>query len=356
MSDEVHMRKLVTARYITDISPIDGADRIERVGVDGWNVVSEKGVHSKGTMVLFFEIDSFLPKSDDRFESFMKFGERTFEGVVGHRIKTVRLRGVYSQGIILPLSLFPEIVDPQSDTDYSEVLGIVKWEAAQESGEGMGYQGDTKGERPYFIPKTDQERIQNLYGKLVNSDLVNEVFVGTLKLDGSSVTVFQDPETEMLGYCSRNKELKPEFGKEVDQQGKFFQGVTNSNLFEKVVALHNLTGDYYAIQGELVGAGVQGGYEKFVKYQVFAYNIYNITMQQYVDYSTFGFFCRELDIQKCPEIYESEKILQHSLDDILKMAEGESIIAPMREGIVWKQLNGTAQFKAISNKFLEKKG
>lgn len=350
------MRKLVTVRYINDIQSIDGADKIERVLVDGWSIVSEKGRHSVGDLVLFFEIDSFLPKSDIRYESFMKFGERTFEGVVGHRIKTVRLRGVYSQGIILPLSLFPEITVPQLDTDYSELLGIVKWEAPQESGEGMGYQGDAKGERPYFIPKTDQERIQNLYGKLSTSDLADKYFVGTLKLDGASTTVFQHPDTGEVGLCSRNKELKLEFDKEPAQQGKFFQGAVNSGLFEKVKQLHELTGDYYAIQGELVGAGVQGGYEKFVKYQVFAYNIFNITIGQYVPYETFSFFCKNLDIQMCPVIYEQTKVLQLPLQDILTMAEGESIIAPMREGVVWRELYGNHSFKAVSNKYLDKKG
>jgi RNA ligase (TIGR02306 family) len=350
------MRKLVTVRYINDIQSIDGADKIERVLVDGWNIVSEKGKHSVGDLVLFFEIDSFLPKSDSRYESFMKFGERTFEGVVGHRIKTVRLRGVYSQGIILPLSLFQEIVDPQLDTDYSELLGIVKWEAPQESGEGMGYQGDTKGERPYFIPKTDQERIQNLYSKLSNSDIADKYFVGTLKLDGSSCTVFQHPDTGEVGLCSRNRELKLEFDKDPDQQGKFFQGAVNSGLFEKVKQLNGLTGDYYAIQGELVGAGVQGGYEKFVKYQVFAYNIYNITNHSYVSYAVFKEYASILDLQICPEICNRVKILECPLNEILTMAEGASIIAPMREGVVWKELHGSTQFKAVSNKYLDKKG
>lgn len=349
------MRKLVTVRQISDITPIEGADRIECVKIDGWNVVSEKGVHRKGTQVLFFEIDSFLPKEDSRFESFMKFGERIFNGVAGHRVKTVRLRGVYSQGIILPLSLFPEISQPELDTDYSELLGVVKWEAAQESGHSMGYQGDAKGTRPHFLPKTDQERIQNIYKKLVNDpNVVNSTFVGTLKLDGSSITVYMHPETKEVGLCSRNIELKLEFEKEVQDQGKFFQGAVNSDLFNKVKDIYDRTGQCVAIQGELVGPGIQGNFEKFDTYQVFAFNIYNISEGCYLPYYKFEVACETFDIKCCPEVTESTQVLLKPLEEILRLSEGKSIINKMREGIVWKQVEGTVQFKAISNKYLEK--
>ena len=118
-------RKLVTVHNITYIKPIEGADRIEEVSVDGWSVVAQKGIHTIGDTVLYFEIDSFLPASDARFESFMKFGTRTFEEVLGHRIKTVRLKGVYSQGVIMPLNEFPELKDVMlfEDFDFSELIG-----------------------------------------------------------------------------------------------------------------------------------------------------------------------------------------------------------------------------------------
>lgn len=353
------MRKLVSIREIKSISPIEGADRIEVVQIDGWQVVAQKGIHSVGDVVVYFEIDSFLPQSDSRYESFMKFGTRTFDGVVGHKVKTVRLKGVYSQGIIMPLKEFPEIVDPQFDTDYSELLGIAKWEMF----EGTGYQGDAKGNFPWFIPKTDQERIQNLYGKLSQTH-VDKEFVGTLKMDGSSITVFyvNRGDDTPFGLCSRKLELKipdvvgKDIGEDFDvsQEGKFFQGAWNSDLFWKVLHLHKIYGGYYAIQGELVGAGIQGNFEKFDKYQVFAYNIFDIEKQEYVDYETFKAMCEEVGIEICPEIYPAQKVLQKPIKEILEMADGKGLKAAHREGLVFKQLDGTCQFKVISNTYLEK--
>lgn len=356
------MRKLVTVRKITDIQSIEGADRIVEVWVDGWSVVCQKGIHTIGDTVLYFELDSFLPESDKRFESFMKFGTRTFDGVVGHRIKTVRLKGVYSQGIIMPLSEFPEITSSEEDTDYSEVIGIVKWEAPQERGEGMGYQGDKKGDFPWFIRKSDQERIQNLYGKLVNTHKDKE-FVGTLKMDGSSITVGyvngERYDNKEFFYCSRNQELKmPDFGKEdfkCENVGKFYQGAAKSDLFVKAYMLHSLFGGYYAIQGELVGAGVQGNFEKFDTYQVFAYNIFDIEKQEYVDYKTFENMAKTVNLQTVPVVYGANTVLIHDLKDILEWSNlGKVLNADYIEGIVYKQVDGNCQFKVINNRYLEK--
>ena len=347
------MRKLVSVRTISDIQPIPGADVIEQVSIDGWVVVAQKGIHTIGDTVLYFEIDSFLPQTDPRFESFMKFGTRTFDGVVGHRVKTVRLRGVYSQGIIMPLVEFPEIVELIEDHDYSETVGVIKWERSEET----GMIGDAKGSFPSFLRKSDQERIQNLYGKLSNSNLATELFVGTMKMDGSSITVFHyPPEYQedgcVTGYCSRNQQL--EFPEEGQDAGKFYQGADKSGLFSKVTKLHELYGSYYAIQGELVGPGIQGNFEKFDQYQVFVYNIFDIQKQQYVDYGTFAEMAEAIDLQICPVVYEATPILSQPLETILAMANGKGVINSYREGIVFKQLSGTTQFKVISNKYLAK--
>jgi RNA ligase (TIGR02306 family) len=360
------MRKLVTVRRISNILPIKEADMIEEVVVDGWSVVAQKGIHSIGDAVIYFEIDSFLPQSDRRFESFMKFGTQTFEGNIGHRVKTKRLRGVYSQGIIIPLHEFPEISVAVHDTDYSELLGVVKYEKQ----EVTGYNGDTKGTFPWFLRKSDQERIQNVYNKLSNSEYADEYFVGTLKMDGSSVTVYHlsdDTETtlryidndkegqQLYGVCSRNQELKLDLETPLSDQGKFIQGVINSDLIDKCRQLTEIYGGSYAIQGELVGAGIQGGFEKFEQYQVFAYNIFDIDVQEFVSYSTFEDMAKRVNLQTVPVVYEPTEILKKPLSEILEMADGAGLKASYREGIVWKQvLGGNLQFKAISNKYLSK--
>lgn len=357
------MRKLVTVRVIDDIQPIENADAIEKLVIGGWNVVAQKGLHSVGDSVVYFEIDSFLPQTDLRFDSFMKFGTNLFEGNVGHRVKTKRLRGVYSQGIVIPVSEFPEIIDPQPDTDYAELVGVVKYEKQ----EVTGYTGDAKGSFPWFLRKSDQDRIQNVYGK-ISQQCQDELFVGTLKMDGSSITVFAVDKNKYvpdstdvvgvdiaIGYCSRNQQLKmPENLDDLESTGKFYQGVYNSNLFMKAAELCAATGKSLAIQGELVGAGIQGNFEKFEKYQVFAYNIYDVDAGEFVDYSTFLEYAKLVDLQIVPEVYRPQAILTKPVGEIVSMADGKGLLANYREGVVWKQLNGNCQFKAISNKYLEK--
>lgn len=97
-------RKLVTIRQISAIDPIPNADAIEVLTVDGWKVVAKKDVHKVGEHVLYFEIDSFLPVKEE-FEFLRKSSYKKLEdGTEGFRLKTVRLRGVCSQGLVIPLS------------------------------------------------------------------------------------------------------------------------------------------------------------------------------------------------------------------------------------------------------------
>ena len=360
------MRKLMTVRTIDNILPIKDADMIEQLVIDGWNVVAQKGIHSVGDIIVYFEIDSFLPIEDVRFETFMKFGVNTFEGKQGHRVKTKRLRGVYSQGIVIPLKEFPEIVEPLPDTDYAELFGVVKYEKQ----EVTGFSGDAKGTFPWFLQKSDQDRIQNVYGRLSNSDLADKEFVGTLKMDGSSITVFAVdkskyvPDSEdvvgvdiAIGYCSRNQQLKMPYTSEdgwFEKTGKFYQGASNSDLFVKVAELCSITGKSLAIQGELVGQGIQGNFEKFEKYQVFAYNIFDVDAGKFVDYKTFLEYAAMVDLQIVPEAYPAQTILGKGVAEIVAMADGKGLLANYREGIVWKQVDGDCQFKAISNKYLDK--
>jgi RNA ligase (TIGR02306 family) len=343
------MRKLVSLRTVADIQPIEGADRIEKVIVDGWALVAQKGIHEVGKEVLYFEIDSFLPESDLRFESFMPFGIRTLNGIRGHRVKTKKLRGVYSQGVLMPISEFPEIENPEFDVDYSEIIGVVKYERDEVTGNS----GNARGNFPSDIPKSDQERIQNLYGKIKG---ITEKYVGTLKMDGSSITVYyrrdKDGENHELGLCSRKIEL--DISNDIASAGKFEQGAFNSGLFDKVKALSDSMGYSLAIQGELVGPGIQGNFEKFDTYKVFAYNIFVMDEGRFMNFGEFQSACLTADIETVPVIYEECEVLTKPLSEILTMAEGKSINNSYREGIVWKQVDGTRQFKAISNKYLAK--
>ena len=180
------MRKLVSVRTVGQITPIENADAIECISVDGWQVVAKKGEFKEGDKCVYFEIDSFLPTDDVRFSFLAKNGTKTdSDGVERVRLRTIRLRGQISQGLALPLHLFPEIVGllHTNQEDFSETVNVIKYEQPEKA---LGRAA--AGTFPWWIRKTDEERIQNCYGRFarVHKDTM---FVPTLKLDGMSTTI-----------------------------------------------------------------------------------------------------------------------------------------------------------------------
>lgn len=175
------MRHLATICKIEEVQPIENADSIEKVRVKEWWVVAQKGTFMPGSKCIYFEIDSFLPLLP-QFDFLLK-GTKPKKMLVdgkeieGLRLKTVRLRGQISQGLVIPLSEFFD-TDMEIGEDVSENLNILKWEPPIPA----NLSGVMKGFFPGFIPKTDEERIQNC------SDLLEkhkgEIFYITEKLDG----------------------------------------------------------------------------------------------------------------------------------------------------------------------------
>ena len=180
-------RKLVSIQRIHRIDPIAKADAIECVTIHGWELVAKKGEFAVGDLCVYFEIDSFLPE-DPRYE-FLK-DLKNHQGRKGYRLKTIRLRGQVSQGLALPLCMFPEITNPIELDEVTDLLNVIKYDnSIAQSGNKPGLKaGSTAGKFPHFIPKTDQERIQNLSDWFTRySDVEWEE---TLKLDGSSCTMY----------------------------------------------------------------------------------------------------------------------------------------------------------------------
>lgn len=120
-------RKLASIRSIVNIEPIDGADNIVCATVDGWKLVTQKSNNFQiGDLVIYFEIDSFLPVTE-KFEFLRKSSYRKMGDEEGFRIKTIKLRGQVSQGLILPLTEF-DITNPEEGLDLTETLRVKKWD------------------------------------------------------------------------------------------------------------------------------------------------------------------------------------------------------------------------------------
>ena len=335
-----NLRKLASIRKISHIQSIPGADMIELAIVDGWKVVVAKNVgHKVGDMVVYCEIDSFLPIKEE-FEFLRKSSyKKMSDGTEGFRLRTIKLKGQVSQGLILPLK---DLQLPNKDLievgmDVTKELGIIKYEPPIPA----ELSGKVKGLFPSFLRKTDEERIQNLSDEYEN--LKQHKFYVTEKLDGSSATFYY--KDGMFGVCSRNLEL-------LESEGNTFWKVARQLDLENKMRDFGLN---ISIQGELIGSNVNGNIYKLNYHDVKFFNVFDIDNQEYYDLDMFKSVCNRLGVKTVPILDEKFK-LPDNIDVLLLQAEGKSVINENsdREGLVIRSLDRKTSFKVISNKFLLK--
>ncbi|RYP28893.1 hypothetical protein DL767_006988 [Monosporascus sp. MG133] len=379
-------RKLVTVRKVAAVHPIKGADRTEAVEVDGWTCVAGTGQFKAGDLAVFFEIDSFLPAGDSRW-TYLADKFITYDGERGFRIKSSRMRGQISQGILAPLDDFPEILAAWVDleirhgrreaerllreTAFDGLLGVKKFEAtvAATTTTGVSTRKSDQIPMPEFIPRTDQERVQNLPD--VFEKWGDEIFQETVKMDGSSMTVYfvrnDNPLTDKLaplgtegkqtaaqpngrvGVCSRNVE-KPE-----SQGGYFWTSAKENALPEKLSRLNR----NIALQGELCGSSIQKNFEGFPLgfHDFFVFAAWDIDERRYMKPKETEALVGRIGLKHVPIVgYRRLGDIARNVEEILARAEGIGINGKKREGIVLKHVDGRFSFKTISNSYLLKHG
>jgi RNA ligase (TIGR02306 family) len=333
------MRKLATIRCIAEIRAIPDADAIECAVVDGWTVVVKKGEFKVGDPVIYCEVDSWIPHA---LAPFLSKGREPseFEGIRGERLRTVRLRKQLSQGLILPLSV-AGFMEYFVGMDVSERLGIIKYEPPVPA----QLAGVVKGAWPSAVPKTDEERIQNLVSEWPQlKELDWEV---TEKLEGSSMTVAMI-DNEFI-VCSRNLNLKETEGNTLWAMARKYE------LEDK---FRNWGLDNLAIQGELIGEGVQGNHYGIKGQDFFVYSIYDIAKGQYLSPMARRDLVAQLGLRHVPVVSTATKVDALNVEDVLASADGTSMLNPakLREGLVFKALDSQAHWKAVSNQYLLKHG
>jgi RNA ligase (TIGR02306 family) len=334
------MRKLATVRKITKLTPIEGADKIELATIDGWNVIVAKDVgHKVGDQVVYCEVDSFLPIKPE-FEFLRKSSYRKLaDGSEGFRLKTMKMRGVVSQGLILPMSVLGGAVGFADGMEVTKMLGITKWDPPLPA----NLAGKVKGYFPSFIPKTDEERIQNF--KEEYEDMKNHEFYVTEKLDGSSATFYF--YEGRFGVCSRNLELA-----ETDDNS-FWKVAREMELEDRLRMTGN---DGIAIQGELIGEGIQKNPYGLKGQTVRFFSAFDINTQSKINFHRFEELITEtLQLQTVPILHRYLN-LPDTIEQVIAGADGASLLnnKTAREGLVYRTFDRKYSFKAISNKFLLK--
>jgi RNA ligase (TIGR02306 family) len=263
-------RKLVTIRQISELTAIKGADFIELAHIDGWQCVVKKGEFKQGDLGVYFEIDSFLPV-EDRYEFLRKNSfKRLGDGKEGFRLKTIRLKKQISQGLLLSLATFPELENVSLGDEVTEQLNVVKYETPIPP----QLKGKMEGSFPGFIPKTDEERIQNLPDHFLKYRDID--FECTIKLDGTSATYYW--RDGKFGVCSRNWELKEDF------DNLYWKIAKKYRLDDMLTNFGEERGRSIALQGEIVGEGLGDptNPEKIKGHMFFLFNIYDIDRGRYL--------------------------------------------------------------------------
>jgi len=345
------VRKLATIEKISAINPIPDADQIERATIRGWNVVVKKGEHKIGELVVYMEIDSLVPERPE-FE---------FLRPRGFRIRTIKLRGQVSQGIIFPLSILPDAVQKMIEKaetfegkynsegfDVTDVLDVIKYEPPIPA----ELAGQVLGNFPSHSIKTDEERIQNLIDHY--EDYKKEEWIATEKVDGTSMTAFI--YNGVFGISSRNLNLKE------TETNTFWKVAREIKLEEKMRKYMEENGlESLTLQGELLGEGIQKNKYRFKGQQVLWFRAFDPIKYQFFPFEVFWeMISMKMNLRAVPMVDWNFK-LPEKYEDLILYADGESkLCQTAREGVVFVAKNplyddnGRLSFKVISNKFILK--
>jgi RNA ligase (TIGR02306 family) len=332
-------RKMAIIRKIEEIKAIPAADKIVAYRVGGWWVVDSIDKYIVGDLAVYLEIDSWVPTE---LAPFLSKGKepREFEGIKGERLRTVKLRGQLSQGLLLDRRIaLDHVAQIEEGMDVSELLNIVKWERPMNA----QLAGMAKGNFPTQIPKTDQERVQNLNNEIASAVESGLQFEVTEKLEGSSMTCYLIDG--VFGVCSRNLDLKE------TEDNTFWQVARRDDIEDKmkICRLND-----FAIQGELIGPGIQGNIYKLNNPEFRVFDMYDIKAGAYLYPHDRRAQIMVMGLQHAPLLLVDKDLGVGSIDEILQSAEGKSKLNDRqeREGIVFKEVNGGMSFKAISNSYL----
>jgi len=382
-------RKLASIRKVAEIKPIDGADNIELAIVDGWQCIVKKGDFQPDDFCVYFEIDSFLPLRDE-FEFLRKYSYKEMAGRGGFRLKTLRLRGQISQGLLMRVGDFKEIKRIAVEgLDVTDDLKVIKYEPPQKPVKGSTITNLPQANFPEFVRKTDLERVQNIWRRIQGCE---ETFEVSIKLDGTSCTFYW--KDGKFGVCSRNWEIRDDnslwsktrsilslafnilkasvtlkFSRIPAIRSRFKINGPNNVYWEMankygIRDILKAYGENVAIQGEIVGENIQCNPEKIKGHEFYLFDVFDIDKQRYYSpverdrFHAASFYCRDNpSIHHMPILdgIDDKKITDFkTINDILEYAEGPSVKGEMREGLAFKSYTSNLRFKVVSNQYLLK--
>lgn len=382
-------RALAYVVTIDEIKPIEGYDRVEYARTNGWWVIIGKNDNLQvGDKCVYFEVDSKVNAEDERFAFLEKRN---------YKIKTQKMCKVISQGLLMPLSVFPEISDADVNTDVTETLKVTyaveednarkgkvdpdakyksmaarhqkifkqkwaRWLMRRSWGKKLMFMFfGKKKDRPRtfpthfpFVHKTDEERCENIPWVLG----YERPLIVTEKLDGTSSTYILE----------RKKQHKYEFyvlSRNVRQADEKQECYHDHNIywdmaFKYDIECHlkeylenNPDCPYVCIQGESVGS-VQGNPLKLPEDDLYCFNFIDGRTGR-TDSLTGKNIVEQWGMKWVP-ILDEHYMVPNDMEEFKQFATAKSVVNPnvLREGIVLRDPTNDFSFKNVSREYLLK--
>jgi len=397
INDVANIRKLATIARVSEVSEIEGSMNLELLKIRGWHVVGKKGEFKPGSLCVYIEVDSVLPdglpeslqlewkslqkslskaKTDDEKNviklkmaeisklntkpEFEFLRERKF------RIKTREIFQTLSQGICFPLSILPtelqwhinELeqsrlspalgnIDTVEGIDVTDILGVTQYVAPEKTSlDGI----ELSDLATVGILVSDEERLENLVDKY--DTLRKFRYVKSEKLEGSSIFCYLKNDEFGCGGRSINYK-RPEGDEKVNSYWSTAIKMGIEDKMRKYAADNNIKN--FAIQGELVGEGIQGNIYKLKDKTIRFYNAYDIDNSRYYEYLVFIDMIKEMGLETVP-ILDMNFTLPENPDDLLIAADnGMTVFGnnpnQIIEGHVYVAIGDVAKAKTLRSTF-----
>lgn len=378
-------RALAYIQHVTNIRPIDGADNIEQCNVLGWNLICKKGEFHEGDPCVYIEIDSKVPEREE-FE---------FLRTKGFKVKTMKLGkfNCISQGLAMPQSAFKELAGLSEGTDVTDILGIkysvqednarksngdpnakyksmaarhqkifkkkwARWMMRRSWGRKVmffffGKKKDNPRGFPSFVSKTDEERVENQPWRISDG----KTYIATEKLDGTSCTYALERKGRNkfeFYVCSRNVRQQDEKQECYHDHNIYWDLAFKYNIEQHLKDILNQFPKlkWVCIQGEGVGS-VQGNPLKLKEDDLYVFNFKDSERGRYN--SIIGrAIIEKMGMKWVPILGKVQ--MPDTMEELKALATGKSKVNPdvMREGIVYRSLDGSDSFKNVSREYLLK--
>jgi RNA ligase (TIGR02306 family) len=302
--------------HISDIIPIPGADNIELALVGGWQAITKKGEYAVGDLTVIATTDAVIPKTLSDGMNVTNYLRK------GQRVRTVKLRGVYSECLIIPINFIPEKYR-YVGCDCMELLEIFKYEPPVKqiqltSGKKVKYRDNPNFHVYYKFPN-----LKNVDGMFTEEDLV-EI---TRKLHGTNARYgiikksklsFMDRVKKLFRVGGEWVEYEYVYGSHNVEKGSDSQGFYDTDVWAEISDHEGIkealwsfakklgtaaVGEGVILYGEIYGVGIQKNYDYGLPQTSFSGFDVKLNGEYVSTLTAWNFITNQLELSYVPILY-----------------------------------------------------